>query len=633
MRRSGHSWQLVLFVGAILVPTAILIVVSQRTIQQSRELSGKRRADDARAAKERISRELLARLDALGRAAAQNPDGAHDSEVALAARVESGRVLAPWESSPETDRFRETTRQPAFAAAVARGEQAEFAARDTGAAVAGYRQALEAATGAVQSTYARLLLARVLEKQGRTAEAIPEARRILDAPPDVVDDDGVPLRLHAASLLAPYAAERGRVQQCLAATGEAREWYSPVATFTLSAIADQLARAAPAPDQRWLEEFRARIAAAIRLQEQMLALQNDASRLGLLQVRPAGAGSTWTFYPGFEPWLVAAEAGREGATLLVALRARDVFRPFEAAGDLRFQAATEPGGELAGDRLPGLKVVMPASGGDSAGPRPETGLYYAALFLVVGATAFGASMLWRSLGREMQLAQTRSQFVSSVSHELKTPLTSIRMFAETLQMRRFEDPKVEGEYLDTIVNECERLSRLVDDVLLFSKIEQGKKQYRFRPVVLADILSAAARVLSYPLAQHGFDLRMELAEDVLPVKGDPDALEQAVLNLLTNAMKYSGDSRRIDVGLSRRNGEAVIRVTDYGVGMAAEEHARIFEKYYRAPTRENQTIPGTGLGLTLVAQIVKAHGGRVEVESAPGKGSTFQIRLPAGSQS
>ncbi len=244
------------------------------------------------------------------------------------------------------------------------------------------------------------------------------------------------------------------------------------------------------------------------------------------------------------------------------------------------------------------------------------------------ATAFGATVLWRSLRREVELAETRSQFVASVSHELKTPLTAIRMFAETLEMGRFQDEAARKEYLETISNECDRLSRLVNDVLLFSKIEQGKAVYRFRRVALAEALGKAARALSYPLSQHGFELRMEIDEDLPPVNADPDALEQAVLNLLTNAMKYSGARKEIELRLARQDGHAAIQVTDYGVGVAAAEQARIFEKYYRAPTPENRGIPGTGLGLTLVAQIAKAHGGSVDVKSAPGEGSTFTIRLP-----
>jgi signal transduction histidine kinase len=129
--------------------------------------------------------------------------------------------------------------------------------------------------------------------------------------------------------------------------------------------------------------------------------------------------------------------------------------------------------------------------------------------------------------------------------------------------------------------------------------------------------------------QQGFTLRLSIEDDLPSLRADPDALEQAILNLLTNAMKYSGDSREIDLRLGSRNGDAIIEVTDRGLGIALDEQKHVFEKFYRARSHESHLIAGTGLGLTLVAHIVDAHGGRVELESAPGTGSTFSILIPA----
>jgi signal transduction histidine kinase len=218
--------------------------------------------------------------------------------------------------------------------------------------------------------------------------------------------------------------------------------------------------------------------------------------------------------------------------------------------------------------------------------------------------------------------------VASVSHELKTPLTAIRMFAETLALGRSRDARTQSEYLETIVNESERLARLVDNVLDFSKIEQGKKIYRLRPTSLADVADSAVRAMQYPLAQQGFTLHVSVEDDLPALRADPDAIQQAILNLLTNAMKYSGDAREIDLRLCARNGDAMIQVTDRGLGIAPEEQKRVFEKFYRAPSHESHLIAGTGLGLTLVAHIAEAHGGRVELQSAPGAGSTFSILIP-----
>jgi signal transduction histidine kinase len=226
------------------------------------------------------------------------------------------------------------------------------------------------------------------------------------------------------------------------------------------------------------------------------------------------------------------------------------------------------------------------------------------------------------------MAEMRSQFVSSVSHELRTPLTAIRMFAETLRMGRSRDERTREEYLETIVNESERLTRLVDNVLDFSRIERGKKTYSMKPAPLEDVVRNAARAVQYPLAQQGFRLNTSVDDGLPPIKADADGLQQAILNLLTNAMKYSGDSREIELRLRRVRGMASIEVTDHGIGIPADEQERIFDKFYRVSTRENQLLPGTGLGLTLVRHVVDAHGGVVKVESAPGRGSTFSIHLP-----
>jgi signal transduction histidine kinase len=239
-----------------------------------------------------------------------------------------------------------------------------------------------------------------------------------------------------------------------------------------------------------------------------------------------------------------------------------------------------------------------------------------------------AYLLLRDVSREIEVAEMRSHFVASVSHELKTPLTAIRMFAETLAMGRAGDDRTRSEYLHTVVNESERLSRLVDNVLDFSRIEQGKKIYRMQCVSLPEVVRAAANAMQYPLTQEGFALNVAIDENHPAVMADADALQQAILNLLANAMKYSGDAREIDLCLTHFDKEAVIRVVDRGIGISAEDQPKIFEKFYRVRSAQSDRIAGTGLGLTLVTHIVKAHGGRLQVVSELGAGSTFSIYLP-----
>jgi signal transduction histidine kinase len=255
-------------------------------------------------------------------------------------------------------------------------------------------------------------------------------------------------------------------------------------------------------------------------------------------------------------------------------------------------------------------------------------LYWSILILVVGFTAFGGYLLWRDVDRELAIAEMRSQFAASVSHELKTPLTSIRMFAEALTMGVKKHPEAQKEYLHTIISESERLSRLLNNVLDFSKIEQGTRTYRFEPTSLEEVIQAAEEAMAFPMDQKGFDLQVEVEKGIPEVQADRDALEQAILNLLHNAMKYSGESREIQLKLHRNGNMVQVDVTDHGIGIVEEDRDRIFGKFFRVQGVENQKIPGTGLGLTIVSHIAQSHGGRVEVNSQPGEGSTFSLILP-----
>lgn len=232
------------------------------------------------------------------------------------------------------------------------------------------------------------------------------------------------------------------------------------------------------------------------------------------------------------------------------------------------------------------------------------------------------------MNREVRLAELRTHFVANVSHELKTPLTAIRLYADKIVMTA-SDQEARAGYAATIINESERLSRLVDNVLEFSRIESGTKIYRMAATSLADVVRSAKQTMDYMLVQRGFTLKVAVDRDLPLFKIDADAMEQAILNLLTNAVKYSGDSRQIALRVSRAGSGAVIEVEDQGVGIDPKDHIRIFEKFYRIHAVETTHVAGTGLGLTLVQHIVSAHGGRVAVKSEPGHGSTFSIHIPA----
>ncbi len=254
-------------------------------------------------------------------------------------------------------------------------------------------------------------------------------------------------------------------------------------------------------------------------------------------------------------------------------------------------------------------------------------IYGIAIILLIAGMFLGMVLILRDISREKKLARLRSDFVSNVTHELKTPLTSIRMFAETMRLGRIKKKDIQQEYLSTIVSESERLTRLINTVLDFSKIEQGEKQYHMVSVNLSSIVENALAAMNYWLKEHGFKVSTAIHPDI-EIHGDGDAMEQVVLNLINNAMKYSPDHKEISVRLWQKAGFIYLEVQDKGLGIPESKQSRIFDKYYRAHTEHEQDKGGSGLGLTVINHIVEAHGGRIELKSKANMGSTFTIILP-----
>jgi signal transduction histidine kinase/HAMP domain-containing protein len=235
----------------------------------------------------------------------------------------------------------------------------------------------------------------------------------------------------------------------------------------------------------------------------------------------------------------------------------------------------------------------------------------------------------RSAARATALSHMKTEFVSNVSHELRTPLSSIQIFAEFLRSGRVRDAKKVEEYGASIEAEARRLSRLVENILDFSRIESGRKLYRREPVAVEDVVAEALDAYEAPLQQAGFRVQVRAPDAPLPqISADREALVQVLCNLIDNAIKYARDGAALEIDLSRDGDGVAIAVRDAGGGIAAAEHARIFDKFYRVSTGLVHDVQGSGLGLAIVKQVVEAHGGRVEVQSAPGAGSTFVIRLP-----
>ena len=241
----------------------------------------------------------------------------------------------------------------------------------------------------------------------------------------------------------------------------------------------------------------------------------------------------------------------------------------------------------------------------------------------------GIVLALRTASREIKLSRMKSDFVSNVSHELRTPIASIRVFGEFLRLGRAESEDKRRRYGEYIETESRRLTQLIDNILDFSKIESGAKTYEFETSQIETIVGEAARTLEVGLRHKGFRLRYEPPGTPLPpVEVDPDAITQAVSNLVDNAVKYSGGSEEVRLTLSRANGEALISVEDTGIGISREEQGKIFERFHRVSTGLVHNVKGNGLGLSIVSHIARAHGGSVSVHSEPGQGSTFTIHLP-----
>jgi len=255
-------------------------------------------------------------------------------------------------------------------------------------------------------------------------------------------------------------------------------------------------------------------------------------------------------------------------------------------------------------------------------------IYIFSVLTVIAALFLGGFMAIKSTAKELKLATLKSDFVSTVSHEFRTPLMSIRYLAELLQRGRVPDDQKKQQYYETITNESERLSRLVENILDFSKIETGMKEYRMEE---ADIAALAAGVAARFRQQAGlkdFSLETEIADDMPGVAIDREAVSRALFNLLDNAVKYSEDNPRVFLRGWWDSNHVFLEVADNGIGISRSEQPRIFEKFYRSERALAGNVKGSGIGLTLVDHIVKAHGGKVLLESEPGKGTTVRIQLP-----
>ena len=687
MPRRNHRTRAILFLAAVLLPSAVLVGTTLHLIGQERELAVRRAQEERALLALRVGQELLEDLRRLGDRVALAPLSFQDIPALTAlepaivtlASVRNGRLTFPWEMHPDLSSSLGPASLTRYGRLLERGERAEFRAGDLLEAARFYGQAAEVieeegrrhgsqvevrsetprAVGMLLGE-TRVHLARALLRAERKEEARAIYRVLAETPCLLVDAHGIPFSVYGLEGLLRSGGVPGTLLPLLEGTLDDSSHLSLPALLAWRDVAQNIAGAVGDESARGVlrdvEEAFARRTATLQDLED---LRKDFP--GLLATARGGGrpdapsrASSWIPY-GREPWVVGVLPDAEGSpNRVVVVRPSLLSSSNESVahgarspvasetGDEAFQAAWrsmdflpvgESGGESLGPGLSGLRVSFPPDITPLLQGRGLEGwLFHILLPVILLLTGFTAYLAWRDLRREMDAARLRSQFVSSVTHELKTPLTSIRMFVETIRLGRFSSPEVQQEYLDTVVHETERLSRLINNVLDFARIDREEKTYHMAPTDPASAAREAARAVAYPLAQGGYELNVEIAPDLSWVEADGDALTQALLNLLSNAIKFSREGSRIELRVFRDGDDLLLQVQDQGRGIAAEDHEAIFRDFFRTADAEREGIPGTGLGLPLVAHVAEAHGGRVEVESEVGQGSTFTIRIPVGEE-
>jgi two-component system phosphate regulon sensor histidine kinase PhoR len=252
------------------------------------------------------------------------------------------------------------------------------------------------------------------------------------------------------------------------------------------------------------------------------------------------------------------------------------------------------------------------------------------LFIITSMSLIFISLaiIYVTWQRDRQLRKLKEDFISNVSHELKTPLSLIRMFSELLAMGRVKDEDKRLEYYRVIHNESDRMSRLIANLLDFANLGRGIQYRHFEKTNIAQLITEAIEAYRHEIQEDGFQLNVAVDPDIPDIYADPNSITMAFLNLLDNSVKYSGDRKRIDVRITSNNGFVDLSVADNGVGIPESEQQKIFDKFYRGSDPSVRRIRGSGIGLAITKHVAEIHRGEIAVKSEPGEGSTFTLKIP-----
>jgi len=550
------------------------------------------------------------------------------------------------------------------------GEVAE-AAGDLDAAVLRYRRAHTVAISDAGRCLTLTRIGRVHFKAGRFEDGIASYRAVLALGGDPHDSTGVPCAVIALSQIGEgferLGNESGRrqaqadlLERLVEAPWDVQQGYgfyltrgleSGVSDGRLMARAQKMSDAALQAD--WIRsEIGPRLTSpsgqdngVVAVHDHLLAVQGDTPvQLGYRLFQPGTAAD------GLIAFGYTIRADHVGGVILPRLLESIELGGSYAVGILddqgRWRSETgldglggaEPGAGLAElvlaearlqRTLPGWTVTLLDREGRSIGQivRSENRVYGTLMLALVLVLAAGVVFTVRAASREVELSRLKSDFVANVTHELKTPLALIRMYGETLESGLVNDDVQRQQFVTIIRRESERLTHLINNVLDFGRIDSGAKAYTLVRDDLVSVVRDALDAYRYFLDRAGMAVEADLPGEPVSMRLDRDAIAQALVNLLHNALKYGADGRHVWVCVRRDGTDVLVAVTDRGPGIPGDELDRIFEKYHRVGGG-TAAVQGSGLGLAIVKHTVEGHGGRVEVDSALGRGSTFTMRLP-----
>ena len=625
-----------LFLGILVVPAITLVALGVILVGQDKTIAAQRAVERREAAADRAVRTLELRVADLERQllAGDEMQGAVRLAASGSALEARPARLALWLPGPlplieaESNTFQEA-------------EALEFCGAPE-KSIPIYEAHARSGSPATQAG-ALIRLARVYRNTGRVQQALAAYRELSRI--DGVWIESMPADLLARRWLCDLLEESGRSGQLATEAAALREdliagrWRLDRAGWTLAA--EQAGRWTAKPVDPAGESLLVSEAAECLWQEWKQTTSGSPARRGSRTFAGGNAAVTMVWHisegrasaavilqPMLRKWAeqTAVEAKGSGTDLtLMTEQGLVLFGRKPETGAQTVQRNVSQTG------LPWVLLISPdatARNGDATAMRRALLMLGLAAILVF--LAAGIILLWWAVRRELTVAQLQADFVSAVSHEFRTPLTTMRHASHLLEEDDEAAPERRKSLYSALSRNTDRLQRLVESLLDFARMERGKRSYDLSKLDARAFTSKIVGEFRKEAGPRGFELQMETAPEELPVLADGDALGQALWNLLDNAVKYSGDCREVQVAVGRSRDRVAISVRDRGLGIPAAEQKAIFRKFVRGAQARRLGIQGTGLGLAMAGHIVAAHHGRIEVKSVEGHGSEFSILLPLG---